>query len=247
VETATPPYQITELDNWAAIVEADADGDGANGPVLEIRVGSELQALPNPSREAMLGAVANFGGSLLGLRTPAQIQERAAIAADVFEVLLKGNSRQIEALIEALTSASPQSDGVKAEEIDLSEAEARARLRMKATFRKVLDESLTVSQLRDEFKLSRQRLKQLRDDDRLFAIEIPYHRGMVYPAWQFDPSGRPLTAMQALIRAARNAHLDALGFHLLMTGRREGGRSGVQLLRDGREDLALSLVRGADR
>lgn len=304
-------YKITSLNDWAAVVEGDADGDGAGGPILEIKGGSELQSLANPSREAMLGAVAHFGGSLAstienespgiddrlllslgaagagtasGILEAAaarpeghplkpedinrlheasariislmladaatvdpmlqQLEERAELAIDLLQTLLRASRQELDALILALRPNLAADDG---DDFDMRAAESRARLLMKAMYMRVRDESLTVAQIRDELKLSRQRLKQLRDEDRLFAVDIPYQKGLVYPAWQFDASGRPRAAMQPLIRAAREAGLDALGFHLLMTGKREGGPTGVELLDAGREELALGLVRAADR
>jgi hypothetical protein len=248
---ASPPtrYEITLLDQWEAVVEGDADGDGTNGKIFEIKGGRELRDLPDPSREAMLGAVAHFGGSLLATlerdsRTSTQIQERATVAAELFDLLLRGSADEVESLIDALKPL-PSAEGDN--EIDLQAAEDRARLRMKAIFFRAIEDSFTVAQLRDELELSRQRVKQLRDEDRLFAIDVPYERSLLYPRWQFDSSGRPRAQMPALIRAARDSGLDALGFHLLMTGRRDEEPSGVQMLRDGDEDRVLALVRAADR
>ena len=59
-------FQITKLDNWGAVLEGDANGDGSNGEILEIKGGTELQVVPDSTREAMLAAVASFGGVLVG-------------------------------------------------------------------------------------------------------------------------------------------------------------------------------------
>jgi hypothetical protein len=242
------PYEIT-LSDWEAVVDGDADGDGLNGRLLEIKGGSELGDLPDPSREAILGAVAHFGGSLVGAveaeesRGSTQIQERAQLAAELFDVLLCGTASQVNALIDAIQSAGGQIDT----EGDLIAVEEHARFRMKATYLTVMEESFTVAQLREWLRLSRQRVKQLRDEDRLFAIKAPYERSLLYPRWQFDVDGRPRHEMPGLIAAARAANLDALGFHLLMTGSRGDEPSGVQMLREGRPDVAFALVNSADR
>jgi len=243
------PYEITLLDQWGAVVEGDADGDGTNGRVFEIKGGRELEDLPDFSREAMLGAVAHFGGSLVSTlppqaRTSRQIQERANLAAELFDLLLHGRAEQVEALIDIL---QPLPESSTENEEGLRAAEDRARLRMKAIYFRVIEESFTVAQMREELQLSRQRVKQLRDEDRLFAVKAPYEKSLLYPKWQFDSSGRPRAEMPGLIVAARDAGLDSLGFHLLMTGRRGEAPSGVQLLRDGDIDAALSLVAAADR
>lgn len=301
------PYRITELDPWSALVEADANGDGSRGPILEIRGGTELNNLPNTSREAMLATVASYGGSLLSnlegephppdlrllrsagaagaetttsilhaafaataqrpLRaehlapvkdasgritalmltgsseqnaTPAEIRERAQTAIDLFKVLFSANHAELEAIISALA-------GEPASPVNTEQADARIRLRMKAMLLRVIDESLTVAQLREQHSVSRQHLKQLRDADRLFAIDVPYRKGLLYPAWQFQSDGRPRPQMPALIAAARHAGLDALGFHLLMTGQREEGPSALEMLEEGHEERILSLIDAADR
>jgi hypothetical protein len=246
------PYRVTKLDDWAAVVEGDVDGDGSKGRVFEIKGGTELRDLPDPYREEMLGAVAHFGGSLAtSLESDSRnVEERATLAAEVFEVLLQADAQQFNALVGALkesvsTEDSPGEDEYSEEE--MRKAEDRARLKMKAIFLRTIDESFTVAELREEFKLSRQRLKQLRDEERLFAVEVPYERSLLYPTWQFDEAGRPREAVRPLIHAAKEAGLDALGFHLLMTGEREDGPTGLQYLRDGQEDLALALVSTVDR
>lgn len=241
-------YEITQLDQWEAVVEGDIDGDGASGTVLEIKGGQELREVPDLSREAMLAVVAHFAGTLLAtvgveVFAAAQLRERATFAAELIEYVLRGDAREYSRLIAALSTLPDEGDA----EADLAAAEERSRLRMKGIFLQAIGESFSVAQLREEFGLSRQRLQQLRDARRLFAIDVPYEKGLLYPRWQFDSSGRPRPEMSPLIDAARDSNLDALGFHLLMTGSRDNGPSGLQMLRDGDADHAVALVRSADR
>ena len=173
--------------------------------------------------------------------TDAQLSDRAQVAIDAFNVVLSGDRRQLDSMIEALKPVGAEA-GVP---VDLEQARARARLRMQAIYRRLLEEALTVGQLRP-YK-SRQRLQQLRDEGRLFAIKTPFERGLVYPVWQFDENYDPLLAMPKLIRTAREAGLSALGLHQVMTGRRENAKTGVELLAGGREDLVLGMLRAVDR
>jgi hypothetical protein len=174
--------------------------------------------------------------------TDTQLSDRAQLAIDAFNVVLSGDRKQLESVIDALDVSTIDTD----EAVDLEQARARARIRMQAIFRKVLSESLTLSDLKPYFK-SRQRLQQLRDEDRVFALKTPYERSLVYPAWQFDSSYEPLAVMPELITTAKEAGLTPLAFHQVMTGRRAGGKSGVELLAEGREDLVLGLIRATDR
>ncbi|MEN3281507.1 MAG: hypothetical protein V7607_2647 [Solirubrobacteraceae bacterium] len=209
---------------------------------------SELRKRVDPKRTQ---AVQRAAGRVIGLLvhnalernvSDAQLEDHAQAAIDTFEVLLGGNGRQLKAVIDALEPPH-ENDPSK---INVDEARARARLRLQAMYRKIMEESLTVADLRD-WGLSRQRVGQLRDEQRLFAIKVPYHRELFHPTWQFTAEHRPRPIMPTLLRAAKDARLDAIGFHQLMTGRREGGRTGVQLLDAGREDLVLSLIGSSDR
>lgn len=174
--------------------------------------------------------------------TDMQLSERTQLAIDAFNVVLSGNRRELESVIDALEVGEPDPN----EDIDAEQARARARIRMQAVFRKVLSESLTLSDLKPYYK-SRQRLQQLRVEDRVFALKIPCERGLVYPAWQFDNTYEPLPVMPELIRTAKDASLTPLALHQVMTGRRAGGKSGVELLAEGREDLVLGLIHATDR
>lgn len=170
-----------------------------------------------------------------------QLADRAQLAIDAFTVVLTGNRRQLASVIDALEV----DDEGDSDDFDVEQARARARIRAQAIFRKVLDESLTVGDLKP-YK-SRQRLQQLRDEGRLFAIKTPYERGLVYPAWQFDDNFDPLPVMADLIATAKAVDLSPLAFHQVMTGRRGSGKRGVELIASGREDLALSLLKATDR
>jgi hypothetical protein len=177
--------------------------------------------------------------------TDAQLSDRAQLAIDTFDVVLSGDIPQLEPVIVALGPGDASERKADDENGEIERARARARIRMQAIFRKILSESLTISELKP-YK-SRQRLQQLRDADRLFAIKTPYERGLVYPSWQFDDTYDPLAVMPALIHTAKEVGLSPLGFHQIMTGRRVGGKTGVELLGEGHENLALSLIRASDR
>jgi len=171
-----------------------------------------------------------------------QLEDRAQVAVDTFEVLLGGNARQLESVIDALEPMRAS----EAHDVDVEEARSRARLRLNALYRKVMKESLAASQLK-EWGLSRQRLQQLRAADRLFAVKVPFHRELFHPAWQFAADHAPRSAMPQVIGAAKDVGLDAIGLHQLMNGERDAGRTGVQMLDDGDVDLAIALIRATDR
>jgi hypothetical protein len=174
--------------------------------------------------------------------TSNELEERAQAAIDAFTVLVRGDAPRLRAVIDALDPVPAEAPA----EVDLGEAEARGRLRLQALYQKIIKESESVAELA-EWGLSRQRLKQLRDAERLFAIDVPFHKGLLYPSWQFDPADhRPRAIMPTLIRAAKEADLDAISFHQIMTNPRAGGGTApCDLLDVGREDLVLGILAAA--
>lgn len=169
-----------------------------------------------------------------------QLGERAQLAVDAFRVALGGSRKQLQSLIDALDAdEEPDADE------DLERARAQARLRMQAVFQKIRRESLTVGELKP-YK-SRQRLQQLRDEGRLFAIKSPYERGLLYPSWQFDEGYEPRTAMSQVLNTAKESGLSALSLHQLMSRRRDSRPTGIELLDAGKVDQVLRLLSTSER
>lgn len=173
----------------------------------------------------------------------AAFQQRAQIAVDTFRVITRGTSRQLQSVIEALEPVTPDDPDT----VDTDEAERRGRIRLQALYGKIVADSYSVADLRAMWGISRQRLGQLRREERLFAITVPFQRGMLYPRWQFGPDERPRPIMPNLIKEAKAAGLDAIGFHQLMSNPSSGnGTSPVQMLDYGQEELVLGIIRAAD-
>jgi hypothetical protein len=169
-----------------------------------------------------------------------ELEAQAQTAVDAFRVLVLGNASQLRSLVDAL-------DPSVEDEIENEEAEARGRLRLQAMYREIIAESYSVAEL-SKWRLSRQRLKQLRDADKLFALEVPYFKGLLYPRWQFEPSMKPRQLMSVLIQTARESGLDAIGFHRVMTNPAAGGGTKpADLLEEGKVELVLGILKAADR
>jgi len=82
-------------------------------------------------------------------------------------------------------------------------------------------------------------------------LGVPVGRGVeyVYPAWQFDPAGRPLPAVARAIATARQAGLSETDLADLLQ-RRDGMTGRTRLLdalREGREEHVLAAIRQAGR
>ena len=229
---------------------------GASGWTTELLLHSlahrheELAELTDPRRRLVTKTLSDIAAMLLAAAhekavTNKALEEKAQAAIDTMTLVVSGGNGSLETLIDALEA--PAVEGYV--DIDDSEAEARARLRLHALYQRVIRDSFTVEQLRSALGISRQRLKQLRDDDRLFAINVPFQRSLLYPRWQFEPvSGRPREEMAELIAAAREGGLDGVGFHMLMNNPAAGGGlSPLDLLENGQLAEVRSILRAADQ
>ena len=206
-----------------------------------------LEALPKPFAAPVERGLAEVAGVLVEQASDqdvssGELQAQVRAAIDAFTVIVRGDPLRLSAVVEALETA-PVDDP---DQIDVAEAEARARLRLQALYQKLIQESYSVPDLR-QWRLSRQRLKQLRDEHRLFAVEVPFHKGLLYPRWQFDSAHRPRSILPTLIRAATEAGLDAIAFHETMTSAEAGdGTPPYRLLDEGKDELVVEILRAAD-
>jgi len=107
-------------------------------------------------------------------------------------------------------------------------------------------ESFSTAELEQTFGVSRQRLEQLRKQDKLLGFQPPFERGFFYPVWEFDDQGRPSPHLPALIAAANEAQLDALSLHQLMVSETTSKRGPLMTaLRAGDIDYVLDVVRAS--
>jgi len=189
--------------------------------LLDPEVEKSFLELPRGEREALSGAISGFARVLLG-----------------------GSSEDIVALENKLRR-DQESDSDSLEEL-----EVRNKLRVFARYRGIEERSLSGTELRERLGVSRQRLGQLRKEERLLGVRLPIRREVYYPLWQFGEDGKPLEAMPRLIEAAEETGLGALALDALMTNPTtvDNGETLVVLLRSGdpeAEEYALGVVRAA--
>lgn len=170
-------------------------------------------------------------------RPAIQRQLKAAVAAA--RAVLRGRENFIERIQELLTQ-----DG-ELEERDIDQLNEARHV---ALMNRVRNEALSGKEL-EAWGLSRQRLHQLREENRLFAIKIPQQRGLFYPRWQFDSETlREREGVAVLIEAAKEFGIDPLSFHLMMTNPEAGdGVAPHELLEQGEVDHVLSILRANAR
>ena len=161
----------------------------------------------------------------------------------VAAALLRREPRQLQRLSVLMRQTAARTVNGEAEE--RRELEVQNVLRVLAAAGEVERQSLNARQL----GVSRQRLNQLRQEGRLLGVKLPMHREFLYPRWQFGKGARVLPIVPKLIAVAREAGLDGLDLHLLMTAsRRKGERPLVDLLPAAgprAERYLLGLIRGS--
>jgi hypothetical protein len=108
-------------------------------------------------------------------------------------------------------------------------------------------DGLTTPWLAGRLGVQSAQVEAMRRAGDLLGVPVAGTRVHAFPAWQFDRSGKPLAAIQRLIRAAREAGLDDAGLYRIL-GRRAGltgGRRVVDELRGGNDVPALRAIAAA--
>jgi hypothetical protein len=113
----------------------------------------------------------------------------------------------------------------------------------------MIDTALSASWLANRLGTQSSRIDTMRRSGELFAVRRPGSQEYLYPAWQFDESGRPLPVVQRLLRVARRAGLDDEALAQLLNRRAGlvGGKPLVDVLREGGEEHVLQIVASAGR
>jgi transposase InsO family protein len=84
----------------------------------------------------------------------------------------------------------------------------------------------------------------MRRDGELIAVREPGSTDWFYPSWQLR-GGEPLTSVRRITRAAREAGIDESRLYTILSAKRglNGAGHVYELLRDGRDDEVVELVR----
>jgi hypothetical protein len=109
-------------------------------------------------------------------------------------------------------------------------------------------EGLTTSWLATRLGTQSARVEAMRRAGELLGVRLPGRQDHVYPAWQFDRTGKPLASVPVLIRAAREAGIDDGALHrivVMRAGLTSGARRLVDELRDGNSEPALRAIRAS--
>jgi hypothetical protein len=87
----------------------------------------------------------------------------------------------------------------------------------------------------------------MRRGGELIAVREPGSSEWRYPAWQFE-NGRPRAGVARIVATAKDKGIDDARLYELLTaplGLRGGGRTLVDLLREGREDEVVAAIRSS--
>lgn len=207
-----------------------------------------IARLSRERRKVVLHALSQYAESLTtvahdrDLRTQ-DLRTRAQVAQDAMGLITKAHPDQVDAVRAALAKVvAPDPDAWTDKQ-----AEEYARFALHQLHGQLEAESYSTHEL-DEHGLSRQRLLQLRRARRILGLRVPTRRDFIYPRWQFGTDARPLPQLKEILRVAREAELDDVSLHLLMTNVEAGGdgRAPVQLLKRGDLETVLRIIRAAN-
>lgn len=108
------------------------------------------------------------------------------------------------------------------------------------------DDSFTTSWLAARLGADPARIEVRRRAGEFFAVPIQGGREHLYPAWQFDPDGNPLPAVERVVSAARAAGMDDTELNDFLQRRvGTGGPRMWELVRAGRADFVVNSLRSA--
>jgi hypothetical protein len=201
---------------------------------------SGIRALSVPARRATEEAGQAVARLLAELAeryemSAAALKEQASVVVRTAHAILSGREHVFDVVMEALAVQ---------EHLNQEDVEQLNEARLLALHNRVMAESHTGKKL-EEWGLQRQRLHQLRQESRLFAISVPQQRGFLYPRWQFDPeTRREREGLSELITAAKDLRIDPLSFHLIMTNADAGnGKAPLELLESGEVNRVEAILR----
>ena len=109
------------------------------------------------------------------------------------------------------------------------------------------EESLARPWLAVRLGIPSARVDRMRREGELLGVRPPGRWEHLYPAWQFNGDGKPLASIPRVIRAGREAGLGEVELYQVLQRRSglTGGRTLVDVLRDGGEEHVLAAVRAA--
>lgn len=157
-------------------------------------------------------------------------------------------TRALELLADSLLQESPRIVAalVGDDPPEVGSIRARNRSRLELFAQRVREQSVRGSELGRELGVSRQRLAQLRDADRLLAVRPPLSTEFWYPRWQLSENWEPHPLITQLLGAAREAKMSPLQLHILLTNPAAGidERPLVELL-DAEPEQVIEVIAGA--
>jgi hypothetical protein len=114
------------------------------------------------------------------------------------------------------------------------------------TARKLVDESLSGSWLSTRLGVGTQRLDAMRRAGELLGVRRPGGQDYLYPAWQFEPDGKPRAVVPRLVAAGRSVGMSDERLYEVLSSRIGISGSGrlADALLEGRDEHVLAVVRG---
>jgi hypothetical protein len=114
-----------------------------------------------------------------------------------------------------------------------------------AVQKRLVTESLSGSWLSTRLGVGTQRLDAMRRSGDLLGVRRAGGQDYLYPAWQFDPDGKPLPVVRRLVETARDNGITDDRLYEVLTSRAGLSGSGrlADALREGREEYVLGVVR----
>ena len=176
---------------------------------------------------------------------PEERGQKEQMISEIAEAVFEGSLerlQQAEAILEYLPKRFSEDDAA-----GLHAARARNTVRVLMRRQRLSNETLRPDEVRKAYGLSRERLRQLREQGRIVGIAQGERRATLYPYWQFDPDGEPVRGLADIIEASEEIDLAPYALHFFMTAPNDrlNGEAPADVLRQDGAEPVVKILRSS--
>jgi Protein of unknown function (DUF2384) len=176
---------------------------------------------------------------------PEERGQKEHLIAEFAEAIVKEPSERLEKIVPAILDALPTPPTERDPSIAVHIARVRNTARILARRERLQSESRSGKEVGQALGITRERLRQLRNQGKLSAIVRGARRPSRYPDWQFTPEGEPVEGLESILAAAAEAGIGPETLHFFMTAPNDrlDGETPADVLQHGEVERVRDVLR----
>jgi uncharacterized protein (DUF2384 family) len=179
--------------------------------------------------------------------SPDERGPKEQLITELAEVVVGESSEHLEWVFSAFLDALPPPQKEDDPAIAVHAARAQNAVRILARRERLQNESRSSTEVQQSFGLTRERLRQLRNQGKLLAIVRGERRPSRYPDWQFtpDPKRTTVEGLEDILEAAAGAGIGPETLHFFMTAPNDrlDGDTPADVLQQGGAERVRDILR----